>query len=205
VNLLRKNHADSSKAGGYATSEEFRRLFTEDMTCLYLLSFVLTASHERAEQCFVTGLEDCVKDNSIFKEWARSWAKRAVVKNAIRIMAPRPNLAGGTLAGIHLEAGGRRQGTQDQHAAIASVLALGDFDRFVFVMSVLERYTEKECSVLLDCSRQDVREARVRAAQQIAEHTKHKASGQEDSSQPSTRSPEMVAQRRKDGPRLLSA
>ena len=71
------------------------------------------------------------------------------------------------------EVGGGLQRTQDHQATIASVLALEDFDRFVFVMSVLERYPDKECSDLLGCSEQDVREARMRALQQIAEYTKH--------------------------------
>jgi hypothetical protein len=193
MNLLRKNHIDTRQAGEYATSEDFCKLFTEDMAGLYQLSFVLAANHEKAEQCFVAGLTDCMNSKSVFKQWARSWAKRTIVKNAVRILAPRPNQANGAFAGIHPESDGTHQRTQDQHPAIANVLALGDFDRFVFAMSVLERYTEKECSVLLRCSRHDVREARMRAPQQIAEYTKHDTAGQEDSIQSSSRSPEMLA------------
>src|SRR2546425_8686857 len=83
------------------------------------------------------------------------------------------NLAHSSSQGMPPEADGGRQRTQDHQATIASVLALEDFDRFVFVMSVLERYPDKECSDLLGCSEQDVREARMRALQQIAEYTKH--------------------------------
>jgi hypothetical protein len=50
---------------------------------------------------------------------------------------------------------------------IAAVLALPSFDRFVFVMSVLERYSDQDCSVLLGCARRDVLAARTRALQQI--------------------------------------
>jgi DNA-directed RNA polymerase specialized sigma24 family protein len=57
----------------------------------------------------------------------------------------------------------------DADAAIASILGLGDFERFVFVMSVLERYSDQDSSVLLGCSRQDVREARMRALQHVSE------------------------------------
>jgi hypothetical protein len=192
VNLLRTNR--SYKADEYATSEEFRKVFTEDAAGLYLLSFLLTASHERAEQCFVAGLEDCVKRNSVFKEWARSWAKRTIVHNAIEIMAPRPTRASESFAEVHWRNDRKRQETQDQHDAITSVLVLADFDRFVFVMSVLERYTEKECSVLLGCSQQDVREARIRAQRQIAAYTKHNAASQGDAIQSSSRLPELQVQ-----------
>jgi len=176
VTLLQAIHIDTRKADDCMTAEEFCKLFTEDVTGLYLLAFVLTANHEKAEQCFVAGLADCMNGKPVFKQWARSWAKRTIVHNAIHIMAPRPNRDSGTFAGIHPEAEGKRQQTQDQHAAIARVLALGEFDRFVFVMSVLERYTDGECSDLLGCSLKDVREARMRALQQISvEYTKHDA------------------------------
>ena len=72
VNLLNKGHIDAAKADEHATSEDFRKLFTEDMTGLYLLSLLLTANHEKAEQCFVAGVEDTVKGNPVFKEWAHS-------------------------------------------------------------------------------------------------------------------------------------
>jgi hypothetical protein len=192
MNLLRKNHIDTRQAGEYATSEDFCKLFTEDMAGLYQLSFVLAANHEKAEQCFVAGLTDCMNSKSVFKQWARSWAKRTIVKNAVRILAPRPNQANGAFAGIHPESDGTHQRTQDQHPAIANVLALGDFDRFVFAMSVLERYTEKECSVLLRCSRHDVREARMRAPQQIAECAIPDRTGQGEPVQPSSSAPEML-------------
>ena len=44
----------------YASSDDFRRVFDEDMNSLYVLSFLLTADHEKAEQCFVSGVEDAV-------------------------------------------------------------------------------------------------------------------------------------------------
>jgi hypothetical protein len=52
-------------------------------------------------------------------------------------------------------------------AEIAAILELAPFERFVFVISVLEHYSEHECSVLLGCSRRDVIAARIRALQQI--------------------------------------
>src|SRR5271170_6814821 len=74
----------------YASSDDFRRVFDEDMNSLYLLSFLLTADREKAEQCFVSGLEDAVEGNPAFKEWARSWARRVIIVNAVRVINPLP-------------------------------------------------------------------------------------------------------------------
>jgi len=74
----------------YASREDFRRIFTEDLTGLYQLSFLLTRDPQKAEQCFIGALEDCAAGNSVFHDWARSSAKRAIVQNAIRELKPRP-------------------------------------------------------------------------------------------------------------------
>ena len=50
---------------------------------------------------------------------------------------------------------------------VRPVLELRPFERFVYVMSVLERYYDHDCSVLLGCARQNVIAARTRAFQQI--------------------------------------
>jgi len=48
-----------------------------------------------------------------------------------------------------------------------AVLDLEDFERFVFVMSVLEHYSEHDCGLLLGCSVREVREARSRALKEL--------------------------------------
>jgi DNA-directed RNA polymerase specialized sigma24 family protein len=146
----------------YASNDDFCRIFSEETDSLYRLSFLLTAERVKAEQCLVSGLEDSLKGSRVFKEWARSWARRAVIQNAMRVINPRLmekntassfNSSGRTLAAEQVE--------------IAAVLDLAPFERFVFVISVLEHYSEHECSVLLGCSRRDVIAARTRALQQI--------------------------------------
>jgi hypothetical protein len=72
----------------YTTIDDVRKLFTEDMNNLYLLSFLLTGNRADAERSFVAGLANCVDGNPVFKKWARSWARRVIVRNAIRIIAP---------------------------------------------------------------------------------------------------------------------
>jgi DNA-directed RNA polymerase specialized sigma24 family protein len=146
----------------YASSSDFCRIFHEETDSLYRLSFLLTADPDKAQQCFVSGLEDSLKGSRVFKEWARSWARRAIIQNAVRVINPRPmeentasslNSNGRTLVAEQVE--------------IATILELAPFERFVFVISVLEHYSEHECSVLLACSRRDVIAARTRALQQI--------------------------------------
>src|SRR6476660_6476733 len=75
----------------YTSCEDFRRIFEADLDGLYQLSFFLTGDPQKAERCFVAGLEDCVKESRVFKEWARTWAKRVIVKNAIRELHPQSN------------------------------------------------------------------------------------------------------------------
>src|SRR5580693_490008 len=82
----------------YASSADFCRIFDEDMNDLYVLSFLLTADREKAEQCFVSGLEDAVEGNPVFKEWARSWARRVIIQNAVRAITPRPVEESGRLS-----------------------------------------------------------------------------------------------------------
>ncbi len=152
----------------YATSTEFCKVFKENMDNTHLLSFLLTADLTRAEECFVSGLEDCVKGGHVFRNWARSWARRTIIQNAVRMLVPRASLSAVTAAPTGTVNCGFGR-TPEAAAAIASIFGLEDFERFVFVMSVLEKYSDQDCSVLLGCSRQDVREARTRALQHVAE------------------------------------
>src|ERR1700721_1511828 len=74
----------------YASHEDFHTIFNEDLKKLYQLSLLLTLDPAKAERGLVRGLEDCVSGNRVFPEWARSWAKRTTVQNAIRELKPRP-------------------------------------------------------------------------------------------------------------------
>jgi DNA-directed RNA polymerase specialized sigma24 family protein len=51
---------------------------------------------------------------------------------------------------------------------VDAVLALPDFERFVFVLCLLERYPRRECALLLGCSMSQVQRAQVHAAELIA-------------------------------------
>jgi hypothetical protein len=177
MNLLCTDRTTTGKPEKYATSCDFAALFTKEMSSLYQLSFLLTSNHHQAEQCFVAGAQTSMNGNPILKELACSWARRKIVENAIRMIAPRPNHASGKTLAVPLELNSELQ-VRDRNPAIASVLELPDFERFTFVMSVLERYPDLDCSVLLACAPREIRDARVRALQQISEpYTKSAVAG----------------------------
>jgi hypothetical protein len=153
------------RRNGYATCQDFLRVFDEDMRGLYQLSFLLTGDPEKGERCFVTGMEDCAKENRVFREWARVWAKRVIMQNAIRELQPRPSHSGSFAQ--NPTACSHKNGPIG-HFDVDAVLGLADFERFVFVMCVLERYREHECALLLGCSASEVCEARTQAIQELA-------------------------------------
>jgi len=149
----------------YASSGDFQRIFHEDMNGLYLLSFLLTANHEKAEQCFVSGLEDAVNGNRVFKEWARSWARRVIIKNAVTVINPRPVERSVQSSPVSANSNGKTL-LAEQQVEITAVLGLESFERFVYVMTVLEGYSDQDSSLLLGCARRDVLAARSRALQE---------------------------------------
>jgi hypothetical protein len=138
-------------------------ILTEEMHSLYLFSFLLTADTDIAEQCYICGLGECVEGISVFMDWARSWARRTILKHAIRMIMPAPEhmdkLSSTSLTGV---------ATSGKNNLFAAIVALSAFERFVFVMSVLEKHSDEDCSMLLGCSRRDVMIARELALKRLA-------------------------------------
>ena len=149
----------------YATCADFQQIFDQDMNSLYLLSFLLTADREKAEQCFVSGLDGAVDGNPVFKEWARSWARRAIIQNAVRMIHARP--AEDSRSRSNPIDSHDKTLQDEQQVEMAAVLELEPFERFVYVMTILEHYSDYECSLLLSCARRDVLAARTHALQQL--------------------------------------
>lgn len=158
MNMLQPIPMYDARATRYATVTDFCQIFMEEMHSLYLLAYMLTADHDTAEQCFVRGLDDCKDGMGVFLEWASSWARHTILKHAVRMTLPAPEHTDRASWG-----GLRRETAPERNDHIAAVLALNTFDRFVFVMSVLERESDEDCSALLKCSRQDLMIARQRA------------------------------------------
>jgi DNA-directed RNA polymerase specialized sigma24 family protein len=153
-----------SQSSRYAAGADFCKIFSTDMNHLYLLAFLLTADRSAAERCFVEGLEDARDGSPVFKEWAHSWARRLLIVNAIRMVRPRPENLTAAASRHAIDATGLPP-------AIAAILSLSDFERFAFAMSVLEGYSDRECSLLLECSVADLIAARTRALQQTGSST----------------------------------
>jgi hypothetical protein len=149
----------------YATPEDFRKILHEDLNRLYQLSFLLTADHLKAERCLVVSIEHCANENRVFREWARTWTKRVVVENAIRELKPRPSRSNSSsLPSLR----NQQSSSPTGHFTTDALLGLADFERFVFVLCVLERSRENDCALLLGCSASQVRDAWTRAIETLA-------------------------------------
>ena len=157
-----------SRETQFATCKDFQKIFTEEMDSLHLLALMLTADEQKAEQCFVAGLEDSIHGNPVFRQWARSWSKRAIIKNAIKALAPAAAQSDATEANGLKAATAAKSGDAQKDAMLAAVLELGTFTRFVFVMAVLENYSDRECSALLGSTAQDVVSAKAEAIRFMA-------------------------------------
>lgn len=142
---------------------DFCGVFHDRLNHLYTLSLLLTADPHKAEECLLAALGDCLQGSFVFREWAHSWAARAVIKNAIRMNAPSPN---GTWATAENDAVTEPELELDGPAS--AIAKLRPCDRFVYVMSVLERYSDRECSILLGCTVEAIVHARAQALKKLA-------------------------------------
>jgi len=160
--MFRARNVETAKPSPYASRADFCRIFETDMNGLYLLALLLTGDQTLAEQCFVGGLHISQEGNHVFREWAESWARRAIILNAIRMIRPR-QISDAT------QPVQNRSGWPEmtKRAEIAQIMELPTFERFVFVISVLEGYSDQECSLHLGCVRADVVALRTRALQRM--------------------------------------
>lgn len=153
----------------YATTDDFQRLFAREMTELFRLSLHLTADAEKAESCLILAMGECFANSSVSKGWALIWARRMVVRNAIRLVLGTKSAIPNDICSeagpdFHLQPSEYRiEALRDSLA----ILALPDFERLVFVICVLERYSILDCALLLNRSPKDVNDARVRAINQV--------------------------------------
>jgi hypothetical protein len=163
MNMLEPMHVVDERATPYATAVDLLKTFTEEMHSLYLLSLLLTADNDKAEQCFVSAMGECLEEIGVFMDWMPSRPRRAILKSAIRMIMPVPEHADSlSLIGLKPAA------TPAENNPFAAILALDPFERFVFVISVLEGRSEQDCAILLRSSRRDVMIARVLAIKRLA-------------------------------------
>jgi DNA-directed RNA polymerase specialized sigma24 family protein len=160
-----RTEISASSENLYATREDFRKILDEDLDRLYQLSFLLTGDGQNAENSFVAGIEACADQNRVFSEWVRAWTIRVVVENAIRELTPRPTRSNSS---SQPDLRTRESTSPTGYFDTDTLLGLADFDRFVFVLRVLEGYPENECALLLGSSRSQVREACTSAIKKLA-------------------------------------
>src|SRR5271170_7726844 len=158
-----------SARGEYARRGEFVSVFECERVELQRLALLLTANSEAAMRCLIRAFRECIASSSVSKEWVLSWARRMVIRNAISLVqCPEGKSFVNTNDDAHNGLIGVSQ--DDPFGAIADakpILDLPDFDRFVFVICVLERYSTRDCALLLGRSPQDVNEARRRVGNQV--------------------------------------
>jgi hypothetical protein len=154
--MLQRMHFVEERVTPYPTVADFLRTFNEEVHSLYLLSFLLTADHDKAEQVLVSAMGECVEGIGVVMDWALSWTRGSVLKHAIQMIKPVPEYTD-YVSFISLN----RSVASPENNPFAPILLMDDFERFVFVMSILEELSDEECAILLRCSRRDVMMARL--------------------------------------------
>jgi DNA-directed RNA polymerase specialized sigma24 family protein len=160
---LKNKYEAQQRSLEHATRNDFETIFRDDMSALHLLALLLTADQEKAEQCFVAGLEESIQENPVFRHWARAWSKRVIIRNAIKMMSPAPGQSNPSTARSTTE------GISSERDALMSVVwELPPFERFVFVISVLEGHSVSDSASLLGCSVTDLTRAKSQALSRVA-------------------------------------
>src|SRR5215469_5190130 len=173
-----RKRLDGEGRNDYTTHSDFCAIFREQLDSLFLLALLLTGDELTAEKCFLAAFDSCA-ESRVFKESAVGWSRRCVIKNAIRLLSPVPT----DPSGPHFP-GNDSSPNLDQEALLNRVQELPSFDRFVFVMSVLERYSDRECALLLGCSCADILPARIRALRQMSTRVEKTDPGHSTRTQP---------------------
>jgi DNA-directed RNA polymerase specialized sigma24 family protein len=166
--MFKARRVIAERAMGYATGCDFAEIFTEELNRLYLIAYLLTTDHGAAEQCILSALESCLKGAPVFSSWARQWSKRAVIKQAIEMASPMQ-----AQEANEAKAAAEMQALSEMEKLVTAISSLAPFDRFVFVISTLEQYSDREVAALLNCSGQEIKAARTRAVQSIVVSVTH--------------------------------
>ena len=146
-----------------ATGTDLWSVLTDEMLGLYQLSFALTADINKAEQCFVSEMGECEEEIGVFMARTQAQARCTIIKRAIRMIMPGPERSD-DFSVAHRNGWTGPSGSN----LLDAIVRLNAFERFVFVMSVLEKRSDGDCSTLLRCSRRDVIIARTLALQQLS-------------------------------------
>jgi hypothetical protein len=148
----------------------FCQVFNDELARLFSLALLLTADPVKAERCFISSLNDCACFPPLEKERVLFWSKRFIMHNAIRPI-------GGAFEDKKMSTIKGNVESTKPPALLSALAQLPRFERFVFVMSILEGLEDDEiCSFLkfegledeeicsfLKCGSGDIAAARERA------------------------------------------
>jgi DNA-directed RNA polymerase specialized sigma24 family protein len=160
-----------SERGEYARKEEFVSVFECERAGLQRLALLLTANSEAVKRCLIRAFRECIASSSVSKGWVLSWARRLVIRNAISLVMG-PGAESFVNTNDDADNGLVAFSQDDWLGAIAeseSILNLPEFDRFVFVICVLERYSMYDCALLLGRPLFDINEARQRVGNRVGQ------------------------------------
>jgi hypothetical protein len=161
--MLEPTHILDERNTTDAIGTDFWSVLTDEMLGLYQLAFALTADLGKADQCFVSGMGECEEEIGVFMARTQAQARRMIIERAVRMIMPAPERPDDfTVA--------HRNGwvTSGGSNLLDAIVRLNAFERFVYVMSVLEKRSDGDCSALLRCSRRDVIMARALALEQLS-------------------------------------
>jgi DNA-directed RNA polymerase specialized sigma24 family protein len=158
---LEKHRACAHEKSLCATAEDFEQVFAKENTDLLRLSLQLTADAAKAENCLMLAMRDCLFMGNVARDRVPMWARRMVMRNAIRqVWGYGNDILGESGYEFYLQPSEFSPAVLRESVAI---LSLPDLERVAFVMCVLERYSILDCALVLSRTPQEVYEALVRA------------------------------------------
>jgi hypothetical protein len=169
VNRIRWGRRVAGEGDEYVSKEEFVGVFESEQVGLQRLALLLTANSDAAAQCLSLALQQCLATSFVFKGWALSWMRRVVISSAISLV-----MGSGQL--LFVKANGEAEKTLTTYpegellvpvANVQRILGFSQFDRFVFVICVLERYSVHDCAALLGRSLRDINDSLQRTNRQL--------------------------------------
>ena len=149
----------------YAAAKDFEQLFAKETTDLLRLSLHLTADAEKAECCLILAMRDCFFRSSVSKHRVGIWARRMVIRNAVRLIWGTPHDIVDDLT-LEFQLQPNDYPLEELRESVA-ILTLPELDRLAFVICVLERYSILDCALLLRKTPQEVHEAILRAVDRV--------------------------------------
>lgn len=167
VQLTNRLHRSSGPE--CSTADDMQKHLASEMTELFRLAFLLTASVEDAERCLILAMRECLAAECVFKQWLPVWVRRIVVRTGIEIVTGDHNES------LHSAQPDEADDSVPDPTEIAillkdsaGVFTLNDYERLVYVLTMVEQYPLRECAILLGRSTKEVRDARTSAVEMIA-------------------------------------